>query len=145
MVQLESQLVWRWPLSLQCRSAALAVLYTMLEGSRPYLAAADDHSHSAGMAFTPFSVQLGGVLREMHHCLVLSLGIEAQSVVLTRAVRCLAMLAGNTPYHQLSSGHTSRILSALQPLSHHRGIYVCVCAMDNTSLSSQILMSVWHA
>ena len=92
----------------------------MLEGSRPYLAAADDQQ-SSGLAFTPFSSRLGGVLQELHHCLLLAVGTEAQPVVLTRAIRCLAILASNMPYHQLSSGYTSRILATLRPLSHHRG------------------------
>lgn len=102
----------------------------MLEGTRPYLAAADDHLQSCGLAFTPFSSQLGGILSELHHCLILSLGTEAQPVVLTRAVRCLATLANTTPYHQLRSGYVSRILSALHPLSQYKGAYsmeMCEC------------------
>lgn len=109
--------------SVQCRSAALTVLCTMLEGTRPYLAAADDRLHSCGLTFTPFSSRLGGVLRELHHRLLLALGVEAQPVVLTRAVRCLAILTSSTPYHQLSSGYATRVLSALYPLSEHRGTH----------------------
>lgn len=93
----------------------------MLEGARPYLTAADDHPHSCGLAFTPFSSQLGGILSEFHRCLILSLGTETQPVVLTRAIRCLATLANVTPYHQLCSGYASRILSVLRPLSQHKG------------------------
>ena len=111
---------------LQCRSAALAVLYALLEGSRPYLAAANDHILTAMLPFTPFSSQLGAILRELHHGLHLCLGTETQPVVLTRAVRCLAILITNTPYHQLSSGYTSRILSALKPLSQHRGTAIII-------------------
>lgn len=109
---------------LQCRSAALAVLCAMLDRSKPLLAAADDRvHHSVGFAFTPFSSHLGAMLRELHHRLLLVLATEAQPTVLTRAARCLAVLASNTPYQQLSSGYATRMLSALQSLSQHKGVY----------------------
>ena len=94
----------------------------MLDRSKPLLAAADDRlHHSLGLAFTPFSSHLGAMLREVHHRLLLSLGTETQPTVLTRAARSLALLAANTPYQQLSSGYATRMLSALQCLSQHKG------------------------
>lgn len=105
----------------QCRSAALLVLSSMLEGSRPYLAAADDKHHCGGLSFTPFSSRLGAVLRELHHQLLLCVNTEAHQVVLTRAIRCLALLVTNTPYHQLSSGYLSRVVATLHSLTQHKG------------------------
>ena len=108
-------------MSVQCRSAALAVMAAMLDGSKRFLAAADDHVSTAVTPFTPFSTHLGAILRELHHRLLLAVSTETQPTVLTRAVRCLAVLASNTPYQQLTSGYASQILSALQPLSCHKG------------------------
>lgn len=95
----------------------------MIDGSRPYLAAADDHLCNVGLTFTPFSSQLGAILKELHHQLILCLETETNAMVLTRAIRCVAILAINTPYNQLSSGYTTRILSSLYSLSQHRGYY----------------------
>ena len=97
----------------------------MLDGSRPYLAAANDRVLNPGLAFTPFSSQLGATLRELHHRMMLSLDTETHAMVLTRAIRCVAILASNTPYHQLSSGYVARILSSLHPQSRHKGILYC--------------------
>lgn len=101
----------------------MAVLSAMVDNSKPFLAAADDCTANA-CAFTSFSSQLGAILREVHHRLLLSLETEAHPAVLTQTARSLAVLVSNAPYHKLSSGYVSRILSALQPLSHHRGLFV---------------------
>ena len=105
----------------QCRLAALLVLCSLLEGSRPYLAAADDKFACGTLSFTPFSCRLGAVLRELHHQLLLALTTETHTVILTRAVRCLALLVANTPYQQLSPGYLGRVISTLHSLTGHKG------------------------
>ena len=96
----------------------------MLDGSKPYLAAADDRLKPEGMAFTPFSSRLGALLKELHNQLLVVVKTETHPVVLTRAVRTLAILVRNTPYQQLSTGYVSHIVFTLHGLISHRGYFV---------------------
>ena len=71
--------------------------------------------------FTPYSVTIGGVVRELHRGLLLALTAEVNATTLTQLIKCLGLLVANCPYHQLSAGYIARVTATLGRLSTHRG------------------------
>ena len=70
--------------SAKVRATAVAVVSYLLEGSKHYLAIADDHISKAGggaggggvgvqMSFTPLSKTLAGTVHELHRTLLLGM------------------------------------------------------------------------
>lgn len=118
------------------------MLCAMLEGSKPYLAAADD-CPLPSQPFTPYSSTLGAVLKELHRCLLLALAAEPHHTTLTQTIKvaspasppwlspglsdcacllqCLSLLVTNTPYSQLSEGYITRVTSSLFPYTSNKG------------------------
>lgn len=72
-------------------------------------------------SFTPYSVTIGGVVRELHRGLILALTAEANSTTLTQLIKCLGLLVANSSYHQLSAGYIARVTATLGRLSSHKG------------------------
>ncbi|XP_017785560.1 PREDICTED: HEAT repeat-containing protein 6 [Nicrophorus vespilloides] len=108
------------------RMAALNVLLLLLSSSKVYLSQAE-FSDKVG-SFTPFSVTLGGIIRELHHCLCLALN-DTSHHVLTQVLKCLAALVQATPYHRLPSGLVSKVVRNVKPLVHHRDVTVQVASL----------------
>lgn len=73
-------------LSLQVRTCALQVLSAMLEGSRQFLAVAEDTS-SPRTSYTPFSFSLATAIRELHRALSLALLAETSPQTLTQVIK----------------------------------------------------------
>lgn len=73
-------------LSLQVRACALQVLSAMLDGSRQFLAVAEDTT-SPRTSYTPFSFSLAIVIRELHRTLSLALLAETSPQSLTQVVK----------------------------------------------------------
>lgn len=112
----------------KCRGAAVSVLCSMLEGSKSYLAVADDSPRST-QPFTPYSQTIGGVVREMHRSLLLALTAEPNNTTLTQIVKALSLLVANSPYHQLCVGYIGRVTASLGRLSNHRDLNVQVACL----------------
>lgn len=110
------------------RSGALAVLISMLEGSRQFLALADEREKGK-TAFTTLSATLASTVRELHRSLILALISETSPLVLTRIVRCIGVLVQTAPVHKLSEGFLSKIARHLWPLLKHRDSNVEVAAL----------------
>ncbi|CAG5122678.1 unnamed protein product [Candidula unifasciata] len=103
----------------RCRMAAVASLTSMLESTKPYLAAAEEISTHQS-AFTPFSTILGSMIRDMHRCLLQALVAENFKSVLTQIIKCLANLVSNVPYHRLNPGLLSRVLKQIRHFYNHK-------------------------
>ncbi|XP_028392050.1 HEAT repeat-containing protein 6-like isoform X2 [Dendronephthya gigantea] len=100
------------------RIGAISVLMDLLDGSKPFLAAADDnvvHQSSSSRSFTPFSFRLGFMIHELHRLLD-CIPTESSNVVQCQLVKCLALLVLNCPYHKLQHGLLSRIVATIRPL-----------------------------
>ncbi|XP_074640382.1 HEAT repeat-containing protein 6-like [Tubulanus polymorphus] len=106
-------------MNVKARIGALAVLTALLDGSKPFLAAADD-SNQGRTAFTPFSSTLGAMIKEIHRCLLLGLSSENASLTITQLIKCLSTLVQNVPYHRLKPGLLSRAVRQVKPFLHHR-------------------------
>ncbi|XP_077996052.1 HEAT repeat-containing protein 6-like [Glandiceps talaboti] len=112
----------------KARAGALAVLSSMLDGSKQYLAAADDREYSR-TAFTPFSVTLGRTIKEIHRCLLLALVAETSSITLTQVIKCLAILVLNVPYHKLRGGLLTRMVKQIKTFLSHKDHNVRVACL----------------
>ena len=73
-------------LSLQVRASALQVLSAMLDGSRQFLAVAEDTA-SPRTSYTPFSFSLATSVRELHRALSLALLAETSPQTLTQVIK----------------------------------------------------------
>lgn len=83
--------------SLQVRLCALQVLCAMLDGSRQFLAVAEDTA-SPRTSYTPFSFMLATTIRELHRTLSLALIAETSSQTLTQVIKVrqhVLQLVGN--------------------------------------------------
>ncbi|XP_033102281.1 HEAT repeat-containing protein 6-like [Anneissia japonica] len=98
----------------KARVAGVVVLSAMLEGSRNFLAAADDREirHAA---FTPFSRILAMSIKEIHRSLLLALVAETSSMTITQIIKCLSILVQNVPYKKLKEGLLTRIVRTIRP------------------------------
>lgn len=74
------------PLSFQVRLCALQVLSAMLDGSRQFLAVAEDTA-SPRTSYTPFSFTLATAVRELHRTLSLALLAETSPQTLTQVIK----------------------------------------------------------
>lgn len=71
---------------LQVRACALQVLSAMLDGSRQFLAVAEDTA-SPRTSYTPFSFLLATAVRELHRALSLALLAETSPQTLTQVIK----------------------------------------------------------
>lgn len=74
-------------------------------------------------AFTPFSVQLGLTIKELHRCLSLALN-DSSIPVLTQVLKCFATLIQPTPYEKLSPGLITKIVRNVKGFIYHKGEYI---------------------
>ncbi|XP_015237602.1 PREDICTED: HEAT repeat-containing protein 6 [Cyprinodon variegatus] len=105
------------------RLCALQVLSAILDGSRHFLAAAEDTA-SPRTSYTPFSFLLAAAIRELHRGLSLALLAETSSQTLTQVIKCLAFLVANAPYHRLRPGLLSLLWKQIRPYVRHRDVTV---------------------
>ncbi|ESO95312.1 hypothetical protein LOTGIDRAFT_116900 [Lottia gigantea] len=112
----------------KCRMGALATLTAMIDGSKPYLAAAED-CQTTKAAFTSFSTVLGSMIKELHRCLLLALVAENFPLTLTQLIKCIGMLLSNTPYHRLQPGLLSRTVKQIRHFLNHRDPNVRVACL----------------
>ncbi|KAM8834859.1 HEAT repeat-containing protein 6 [Synchiropus picturatus] len=110
------------------RTAALQVLASILEGSRQFLAVAEDTA-SPRASYTPFSFTLAAAVRELHRSLSLALLSETSPQTLTQVIKCLANLVSNAPYHRLRPGLLSPLWRQVCPFVRHREVNVRVSAL----------------
>nr|CAD7572416.1 unnamed protein product [Timema californicum] len=110
------------------RMAVSSVLINMLLGSRLYLSQAEDSERNM-TAFTPWSVTVGNMVRELHRSLCLAVIAENSLSVLTQLLRCLAALVQNTPYHRLAPGLVTRVVSIVCRFITHKDSKVQVSSL----------------
>ncbi|KAL3856514.1 hypothetical protein ACJMK2_011262 [Sinanodonta woodiana] len=130
----------------KCRLGALTALTSLLDGTKPLLAMADD-SEDVSMAFTPFSVILGSTIKELHRCLLLAMLAENFPITLTQLIKCLGTLIANVPYHRLRPGLLTRIVKQIRHFFNHRDPNVRVACLTCLGAMASIqppLMEICH-
>ncbi|KAG7515734.1 HEAT repeat-containing protein 6 [Solea senegalensis] len=110
------------------RACALQVLSAILDGSRQFLAAAEDTT-SPRTSYTPFSLLLATAIRELHRALTLALLAETAPQTLVQVIKCLAFLVANAPYHRLRPGLLSSLCKQIRPFVRHRDVNVRVSVL----------------
>uniref|UniRef100_A0A3Q3XLF3 HEAT repeat-containing protein 6 n=1 Tax=Mola mola TaxID=94237 RepID=A0A3Q3XLF3_MOLML len=110
------------------RACALQALSAMLDGSRQFLAVAEDTA-SPRTSYTPFSFLLATAIRELHRGLSLALLAETSPQTLTQVIKCLAYLVANAPYHRLRPGLLSPLWKQIRPFLRHRDVNVRVSVL----------------
>ncbi|XP_054481118.1 HEAT repeat-containing protein 6 [Anoplopoma fimbria] len=110
------------------RACALQVLSAILDGSRQFLAVAEDTA-SPRKSYTPFSFLLATAIRELHRALTLALLAETSPQTLTQVIKCLAYLVANAPYHRLRPGLLSPLWKQMRPYVRHRDVNVRVSVL----------------
>lgn len=108
------------------RMAGLNVLLTFITTSKLYLALAEYSDKTT--SFTPFSVILGNMIKELHKCLILALN-ENSVPVLLQVLKCLAALVQATPYTRLGPGLMKKIVRNVKEFVYHRDANVQVAAL----------------
>ncbi|KAI0231144.1 HEAT repeat-containing protein 6 [Lamellibrachia satsuma] len=122
----------------KARTGSLALLTALLEGSKQYLMVAEESEQYRTAPFTPFSVTLGHMIKEIHRCLLLALVAENSPRAITQIIKCLATLVPNVPYQRLKPGLLSKLVKQLKPFLSHRdpnirvGCLTCLGAMVST-------------
>uniref|UniRef100_A0A8C4F4A8 HEAT repeat-containing protein 6 n=1 Tax=Dicentrarchus labrax TaxID=13489 RepID=A0A8C4F4A8_DICLA len=110
------------------RACTLQVLSAILDGSRQFLAVAEDTA-SPRTSYTPFSFSLATAVRELHRALSLALLAETSPQTLTQVIKCLAYLVANAPYHRLRPGLLSPLWKQMRPYVRHRDVNVRVSVL----------------
>ncbi|XP_030601520.1 HEAT repeat-containing protein 6 [Archocentrus centrarchus] len=110
------------------RLCALQVLSAILDGSRQFLAVAEDTA-SPRTSYTPFSFTLATAVRELHRTLSLALLAETSPQTLTQVIKCLAYLVGNAPYNRLRPGLLTLLWKQIRPYVRHRDVNVRVSVL----------------
>uniref|UniRef100_A0A3Q4BTH0 HEAT repeat-containing protein 6 n=1 Tax=Mola mola TaxID=94237 RepID=A0A3Q4BTH0_MOLML len=119
------------------RACALQALSAMLDGSRQFLAVAEDTA-SPRTSYTPFSFLLATAIRELHRGLSLALLAETSPQTLTQVIKCLAYLVANAPYHRLRPGLLSPLWKQIRPFLRHRvNVRVSVLTLYGTLVTTQ--------
>ncbi|XP_033748444.1 HEAT repeat-containing protein 6-like [Pecten maximus] len=129
----------------KCRMGALAALTALVDGTKTFLAAAEDSEQTT--AFTPFSSVLGSTIRELHRCLLLALLSENYPLTLTQLIKCIAILIGNVPYHRMKPGLLSRVIKLVRNFLNHRDPNVrvaCLTCFGAVAAIQPPLMEICH-
>lgn len=71
-------------------------------------------------SFTPFSVTIGLMIKEIHKGLCLALR-EMSVPVLIQALKCLSALVQATPYHRMPAGLITKIVRNVKPFIYYKG------------------------
>ncbi|XP_070205596.1 HEAT repeat-containing protein 6-like isoform X1 [Littorina saxatilis] len=130
----------------KCRMGALVSLTAMLDGTKQFLAAAEESS-KVQTAFTPLSTLLGAMIRELHRALLQALVVENYNLTLTQLIKCLATLVVNVPYHRLQPGLLSRVVKQIRHFLSHKDSNVrvaCLTCLGALASHQPPLMEVFH-
>ncbi|XP_035690428.1 HEAT repeat-containing protein 6-like [Branchiostoma floridae] len=112
----------------KARGNALLVLSSLVDGSKQYLAAAEETAPKQ-TAFTPYSVTLGSTVKEIHRCLLLALAAESNVHTLFYLLKCFATLIPNVPYHRLQPGLITKVVRQIRPLLSHKEYDIQVASL----------------
>ncbi|OWF39764.1 HEAT repeat-containing protein 6-like [Mizuhopecten yessoensis] len=129
----------------KCRMGALAALTALVDGTKTFLAAAEDSDQIT--AFTPFSSILGSTIRELHRCLLLALVSENYPLTLTQLIKCIAILISNVPYQRMKPGLLSRVIKLVRNFLNHRDPNVrvaCLTCFGAVAAIQPPLMEICH-
>ncbi|XP_060065028.1 HEAT repeat-containing protein 6-like [Ylistrum balloti] len=129
----------------KCRMGALAALTALVDGTKTFLAAAEDSEQTT--AFTPFSSILGSTIRELHRCLLLALVSENYPLTLTQLIKCIAILISNVPYQRMKPGLLSRVIKLVRNFLNHRDPNVrvaCLTCFGAVAAIQPPLMEICH-
>ena len=99
----------------KARVGALMVLSSMLEGSKTFLSLGIQKGDSS--AFVSFSSMLSSSVCNIHTTLLKALPKERSVLVRVHILKCLSMLAANTPYLKLPEGFITSIFSKIKTVS----------------------------
>ncbi|CAG8454565.1 10543_t:CDS:10 [Acaulospora morrowiae] len=113
--------------TLAIRIAACSAITAMIDGSKQYLAAADDREIKS--SFTSLSAKLGAIVRELHAGLLQILAKENQSNILIYLLKCCNVLVNNTTYERLSGGYLSRLYYAIVRFLNNDDVNVKIITM----------------
>ncbi|KAF7272429.1 hypothetical protein GWI33_014777 [Rhynchophorus ferrugineus] len=113
--------------SVRGRMYALNALLLLLTSSKLYLIQAESSEKS--VSFTPFSVELGLSLIELHRSLSIALVYQISVPVLALVLKCMAALVQATPYHRMNTGLVTDIIRNVKSLIYHRDASVQVTAL----------------
>ncbi|CAG8437478.1 9765_t:CDS:10 [Scutellospora calospora] len=122
------------------RISACSVITTMIDGSKQYLAAADDREIKS--SFTSLSAKLGAIVRELHAGLLQILAKENHGAILIQLLKCCNTLVNNTAYDRLSGGYLSRLYYAIVRFLNHEEVENLIQAAvinDGTAQNFEII------
>ncbi|CAJ0836243.1 12715_t:CDS:10, partial [Entrophospora sp. SA101] len=131
------------------RISACSTITAMIDGSKNYLLAADDRESKS--SFTPLSIKLGVIVREIHSGLLQIISTETRPIVLVQLLKCCNVLINNVAYDRLSSGYISRIYYSTVKFLNHEDLdqpasvriegWGILCAFARTHFS--IISPLW--
>ncbi|KAK2165572.1 hypothetical protein LSH36_48g03055 [Paralvinella palmiformis] len=131
----------------KARTGALTVLTALVDGSKQYLMAAEESDQYRNAPFTPFSVNLGHMIKEIHRSLLLALVSETSPLATTQIIKCLATMIPNVPYQRLRPGLLTRVLKQIYPFISHRDPNIrvaCLTCLGSMATVQTPLMEVVH-
>ncbi|CAG8836701.1 36515_t:CDS:2, partial [Racocetra persica] len=109
------------------RISSCSVITTMIDGSKQYLAAADDREIKS--SFTSLSAKLGAIVRELHTGLLQILSKENHGTILIQLLKCCNTLVNNTSYERLSGGYLSQLYNGIVKFLVHEDNNVRISTM----------------
>ncbi|XP_037073402.1 HEAT repeat-containing protein 6-like [Pollicipes pollicipes] len=114
----------------RCRLGAASVLREMLDSSRFFLTGVDDRVPAGPAPFTPYSVTMACLVKELHRGLLLALLAEKSPLTLAAVLRALATLVANAPYHRLRVGLLTKVSRHVRAFLSHRNHDVKMAALS---------------
>jgi HEAT repeat-containing protein 6 len=112
------------------RLAVTAALQSLFEGSRLFLSAAEDKQpttlkhETAASSFTPRSMTLALLIRELHQSLMVALLSEGDRATLCGILRVVGTIAVNVPYDRLPQGYVPILVEKCHHFMLHRDVSV---------------------
>lgn len=98
----------------------LSTLSELLRGARTILVHAEEVKCTS---FITFFVMVSSVIKELHYTISLFMCTARNITILTHALKCATALAESTPYHRLSPGLASRLITNCTFHTLHKGIH----------------------
>ncbi|EDO41325.1 predicted protein, partial [Nematostella vectensis] len=114
----------------RARSGGVGVLTELLDGSRQFLAAAEDREElSPARPYTSFSIKLASTIHELHRCLLQALIAETSLPAKLHLLKCLSVLVLNSHYNRLKTGLLTRVVHQVKPLINNKDSSLCIAAL----------------
>ncbi|XP_033230465.1 HEAT repeat-containing protein 6 isoform X2 [Belonocnema kinseyi] len=105
---------------------ALNTLSELLRGARTILGHAEDVKCTS---FITFFSMVSSVIKELHYTISLFMCTASNITILTHALKCATALAESTPYHRLSPGLASSLITNCRFHTLHKDPTVRVAAL----------------